>query len=274
MWGHAALFLFGCDIHAARMSCRINRRVPFAATVAAVVLATAASCGPAPAATESSAASISAPEPGPAPAATDTRTIRVTAIGQAEGTPDAVVLMLGVEVTGTSTAEALSTLAARATTLTTFLRQYGIDDADVATTGLWAYPLYGDYSGTSPEVTGYQAGETFSVKVTDLGAAAPLLDGATFAVADALRLQGLSWVIDDSDALQRQARTAAIEQARRHAAELADAGGLRLGSILAIDEGGASTGSGYSGDMAAEGLPLAPGSATVSVQVTVTFAAE
>ncbi len=253
------------------------RRTPLLACAVAVLLATAASCGP-----ERSASDTTATTATLAPLTTSTtttsstsdqRTIRVTALGQAEGTPDALVLMLGVEVFGTSTAEALSTLAAKATTLTAFVRQYGIDDADVQTTGLWAYPMYGDYSGNMPAVSGYQAGETFSVKVDDLTAAAPLLDGATFAIADALRLQGLSWVIDDSEALQQRARLDAIDRARRKAEDLAAASGLTLGPILSIDESNGAAMSNYYGGAGMEAMPIAPGSLTVSTQVTITFAA-
>lgn len=259
------------------------RRTPLLACAVAVLLATAASCGPERSASDTTATTASTLTTATlAPLTTSTtttsstsdqRTIRVTALGQAEGTPGALVLMLGVEVFGTSTAEALSTLAAKATTLTAFLRQYGIDGADVQTTGLWAYPMYGDYSGDMPAVSGYQAGETFSVKVDDLTAAAPLLDGATFAIADALRLQGLTWVVDDSEARQQRARLDAIDRARRQAKQLATAAGLTLGPILSIDEANGNALSGYYGGAGMEAMPIAPGSLTVSTQVTITFSA-
>lgn len=256
-----------------------HRRTHLATCAAVIVLTTAASCGPERSASDTTAGTAATTvttlttTATTTPSTTDQRTIRVTALGQAQGTPDALVLMLGVEVFGTSTAEALSTLAAKAATLTAFLRQYGIDDTDVQTTGLWAYPFYADYSGAVPTVSGYQAGETFSVKVADLGAAAPLLDGATFAIADALRLQGLSWVIDDPSVLQQRARLEAIDDAEQQAAALASAAGLTLGPIVSVDESNGAAMTGYYGGAGMEAMPIAPGSLTVSTQVTITFAA-
>ena len=207
------------------------------------------------------------------PATTDPtpRTITVTALGSAEGSPDSLVLSLGVEVFGASTGEALANLAAKAGTLTKFLREYGIADADVQTTGLWAYPTYGNYSGVgAPSINGYQASETFSVRVADLAAAGPLLDGATFAITDALRLQGMAWEMNDDDALIHAARTDAIDRAERQANDLADTAGLTLGEIVAVDEAPASDQMLYA-SMSAEGIPFNPGSLTRFVLVTVTY---
>jgi len=207
------------------------------------------------------------------PATTDPtpRTITVTALGSAEGSPDSLVLSLGVEVFGATTGEALANLAAKAGTLTTFLREYGIADADVQTTGLWAYPTYGNYSGVgTPAINGYQASETFSVQVDDLAAAGPLLDGATFAITDALRLQGMAWEMNDDDALIHDARTDAIDRAERQAKDLADTAGLTLGEIVAVDEAPASDQMLYA-SMSAEGIPFNQGSLTRFVLVTVTY---
>ncbi len=199
------------------------------------------------------------------------RTVTVTALGSAEGSPDSLVLSLGVEVFGASTGEALANLAAKAGTLTEFLRQYGIADTDVQTTGLWAYPTYGNYSGVgTPSISGYQASETFSVRVDDLAAAGPLLDGATFAITDALRLQGMAWEMNDDDALIHDARTDAIDRAERQANDLADTAGLTLGEIVAVDEAPASDQMLYA-SMSAEGIPFNQGSLTRFVLVTVTY---
>lgn len=207
------------------------------------------------------------------PATSDptSRTITVTALGSAEGSPDSLVLSLGVEVFGATTGEALSSLAAKAGTLTEFLRQYGVADSDVQTTGLWAYPTYGNYSGVgTPAISGYQASESFSVRVADLAAAGPLLDGATFAITDALRLQGMAWEMNDDSTLVEAARADAFDRAERQATDLADTAGLALGEIVALDETPASDQMLYA-SMSAEGIPFNPGSLTRYVLVTVTY---
>jgi uncharacterized protein YggE len=72
---------------------------------------------------DAAAAEVTTTTPAP-PATSDPtpRTITVTALGSADGSPDSLVLSLGVEVFGASTGEALANLAAKAGTLTTFLR--------------------------------------------------------------------------------------------------------------------------------------------------------
>jgi uncharacterized protein YggE len=199
------------------------------------------------------------------------RSITVTALGSAEGSADSLVLTLGVEVFGATTGEALSSLAAKAGTLTEFLRQYGVADSDVQTTGLWAYPTYGNYSGAgTPPINGYQASETFSVRVADLAAAGPLLDGATFAITDALRLQGMAWEMNDDSTLDEAARADAFDRAERQATDLADTAGLALGEIVALDETPATDQVLYA-SMSAEGIPFNPGSLTRYALVTVTY---
>jgi uncharacterized protein YggE len=109
-----------------------------------------------------------------------------------------------------------------------------------------------------------------SVQVDDLAAAGPLLDGATFAITDALRLQGMAWEMNDDDALIHDARTDAIDRAERQAKDLADTAGLTLGEIVAVDETPASDQMLYA-SMSAEGIPFNPGSLTRYVLVTVTY---
>ena len=259
---------------------------PFALRSAAVLalLVTASACStlrsasdstgstsPSAVASEGSSTAATAAMP-PVSSVPGQRTITVTATGRAEGTADSLLLAVGVEVFGASTGEALAALTEKATALTDFFRQYGIADADVQTTGLWAYPMYGNYSGVgTPTISGYQASETFSVRVDDLAAADPLLDGATFTITDALRLQGMTMEVRDETALDDAARTDAIARADDQATVLADAAGLPLGEIVSIDE--STPGSQYLfGDASAEGIPFSPGTLTRTVQVRVTYA--
>jgi uncharacterized protein YggE len=207
----------------------------------------------------------------PAPSDPTPRTITVTAVGSAAGSADSLVLALGVEVFGAGTGEALTNLATKAGMLTEFLRQYGVADTDVQTTGLWAYPTYGTYTGVgTPPINGYQASESFSVRVDDLAAAGPLLDGAAFTINDALRLQGMAWEMSDDATVAHAARTDAIERAERQASDLADTAGLTLGEVVAVDETPASDQMMYS-SLSAQGIPFNPGSLTRYVQVTVTY---
>lgn len=210
-----------------------------------------------------------------APTTTDAvqRTITVTALGRATGRPGALALQLGVEVFGDGTGATLQALSSAAESLTDFMRDFGITDDDIQTSSLWASPNYGmPTSAGQPSITGYQASETFTVRIADIESAAVLLDGAAMAVGDAFRLHGLSWTLTDTDPLLAAARRDGVERARRQAGELADATGLTLGEVQTVT-GNAIDNPYLSYGPMAEGIPFNAGTQEVYTQVTVTFTA-
>ena len=84
--------------------------------------------------------------------------------------------------------------------------------------------------------------------------------------------------MQNADALQAEARTEAVADARARAEQLAQDTGLTLGDVLNIQEGVVS--GGYASYPAAEaafgigggGAPISSGELKVSVQVQITFA--
>ncbi len=224
-----------------------------------VVLATAAAVPVALGATASAAG-----------AASRSRTVTVTATGEARGTPDVADLVLGVSGRAGSAAEVMSRIADRAQKVIDSLRDGGVSDDDIQTADLSVQPVYDDH-GT---VTGYEASNTVSVRIHDLTKAGAIVDDAAAQAGDDIRVEGITFSIDDDSALLAAARTKATKRARAHAEQLASGADVEVGEVRSIREATSNMPLAYAADAAAKAAstPVVPGSQTISVRATVVFA--
>ena len=83
---------------------------------------------------------------------------------------------------------------------------------------------------------GFQVSQTLNVKVRDTKKAGDLLSGVGSLGASSV--SGLSFTIDDEDALQAEAREKAIEKARGKAEQLAGQLGVSLVRVVGFSEDG------------------------------------
>ena len=87
-------------------------------------------------------------------------------------------------------------------------------------------------------IAGYDVNNQLTVKVRDLSAIGEIIDGTTEAGGDLVRFQGVSFTIEDTKALQDQARTAAVQDLIAKATQVAALAGVELGSLVFITETG------------------------------------
>lgn len=200
-------------------------------------------------------------------------TITVRATGEAEGRPDLLTVVLGVQTRAASAQDALGQNNELATKLLERLREGGVQEQDVQTSGLSINPTYDNQGG----ITGYEVANTVTARLRDLTTAGSLIDAAASVAGDAIRIQGLSFSIDDTSELLGAAREDAVTRARRQAEQLASAADLRLGRVRSIEESPPATPPmPYAFDTATEGasaasVPLAPGSQELTLHLTVVF---
>ena len=123
-------------------------------------------------------------------------------------------------------------------------------------------------------MTGYEASNTVSVRIRDLGQAGAIVDAAAAKAGDDIRVQGITFSIDDDSELLAAARTKATKRARAQAEQLASGADVEVGDVRSITESTSSVPLAYAGDAAekAASTPVMPGSQTLSVQATVVFA--
>ena len=230
-----------------------------AGTVSATVLATVAALA--------ALASIAAP----AGAATATaRRITVTATGQAKGTPDIADVSIGVSARAKTAAAALDTANDRAAKVIAALQDGGVADEDLQTSGLSVMPTY----AVDGSIDGYEVSNSVTARLRDVAKAGEVLDAAARVAGDEIRVQGISFGIDDDSELLKTARQRAVKRARAQAEQLAEAAGVELGEVRTIDEGAPVVPfeSRSLGDVAASSVPIEVGTQALSIQVTVVYA--
>ena len=204
--------------------------------------------------------------------------ITVSGEGRVTGRPDTLTVNIGVLVLRDSVDQALADAAARAEAVIAAVRDAGVAEEDVQTTNFSVYPEY-DYRQSGQVLLGYRVSNQVEVKIRDLGRAGAIIDAAVAAGGDESVVQGVSFSLEDNEALVAAARTQAMDKALATAQQLADAAGVALGAPLSIvesfstqpppipyfeaaDEGGAERAT----------TPISPGELAVTVVVNVRYA--
>lgn len=173
---------------------------------------------------------------GHAPAQETPPSLMVTGEGRVSAPPDMARVTVGATAEDESAAAAMRAVSDIVTRLLASLDTAGIAPEDVQTETVSLDPRWHhDRDGSAPQITGYIASNTLSVRVRDLDALGGVLDRLLSDGAN--RLQGLSFDIADPAPLMDEARRNAVRDARRRAETLAKAAGVRLGRILSLRDG-------------------------------------
>ena len=200
--------------------------------------------------------------------------IVVAGHGEANGTPDTMMMTIGVQTTKPSAQEALDQNNQEATALENTLKSKGVAKKDMQTSNLSINQNY-DRHG---QITGYSVSNTVTITLHGLGKAGDVIDAGAGAVGNDITFNGISLSIDDTSGLLRVAREKAVKQAMAHAKQLADAAGMKLGTVRKIDDTGTvvPTPQYYNARAlaadAAAPTPIEAGSQQLSVDVSLTFA--
>jgi uncharacterized protein len=204
--------------------------------------------------------------------------ISVSGSGEASGTPDVAYINLGADTVAADVGEAVENANTEIAAIVAAITDLGVAAEDIQTTNFNVYPE--DKYDANGQMTGervYHVQNSLTVTVRDIAKVGDVIDAGLTAGADSVN--GLSFGIADSSALEQEARLKAVEDARQRGGQLAEAFGVSLGDAIIISE---VTGNSYpiplyaARDMAGMGgaadTQITPGQLQVSVQVTVTFA--
>lgn len=196
--------------------------------------------------------------------------IWVSGTGKASAAPDLAVVSLGVEAEADTAAEARASAAAAMTSVIEALKDAGVADADIQTrhfnispryqhveiercdeddggsAGMGAVNTEGEQEETSEKIcytvwenrlTGYSVSNQATVNVRNLDNTGSIIDEVAESAGDLVRINGVSFQIEDSQALEDQARTNAVSDLLRKAQMLAELSGVKLGSLVYLNEG-------------------------------------
>jgi uncharacterized protein YggE len=199
--------------------------------------------------------------------------ITVVGDGLVRAQPNTTTIRLGVEISARTPAEALGQARERAERVLQRLRERGIAEADLQTSGLNVFPIQGPGRDGPPDpsaITGYRGSAAVTAQVADVNQVGALLTAGI--EAGATSVQGLSFGLRDDSALRRQALVAAIADARPRAEAAAEAAGLTITGVRAIVEVPVGPPRGAAGGLGGGGGEgIAPGELGVAVRAQVTF---
>ena len=166
------------------------------------------------------------------------RTISVSGTGRVGVTPDLADLRLGVALTAKTVEAARAANATAMAGVIGALKELGIAPRDIQTTNLNLSPAY-DYSSNRnpPRLTGYALANTVAVTIRDLAKVGAVIDEAM--QAGATTVDSITFRVADSSAAERQAREAAVADARAKAEVFAAAAGVKITGVASIAESGA-----------------------------------
>jgi hypothetical protein len=214
----------------------------------------------------------------PLQAATVTRSISVTGQGEASGKPDQAEISAGVQTSAETVIEASRENQAVVARILEALDEQDIPEADIQTANysIWAEQNYNDPD--KERITGYRVSNMVNVKIKDIDKTGDVLAAVTNAGANSIN--GIHFSVADTDALEAQARQAAMADARARAEALAKLAGVELGEVLTISTSSMpefprpylASRAFEMADTQAPAPDIVPGQQSVSVQIHVMFA--
>ena len=202
------------------------------------------------------------------------RTITAVGTGSASASPDVATAQIGVETQSASPEDATRENEERMKTVVEALTAAGIDMKDIQTAyySLWAEQRYDPEKGQPTGEYIYHVSNSLSVKIRALSKVGAILSEAVEAGAN--NISGVSFSIEDTSALEMEAREKAVADAKARAESLAQLSGVELGEVVLVSEviGGpvpivmerAMGGGG--------GVSIEPGQLEVSMKVQMSFA--
>lgn len=168
-------------------------------------------------------------------------TIRLSATGTVRAAPDMATINTGVTTQAETAREALDANSAAMEDLVAALREAGLEDRDIQTSDFTVSPQYvysdqRDDNGYTlpPEIQGYQVSNSVTIIVRELEGLGAVLDQAVTVGANTIN--GITFAVDDSSALETEARELAVQEAIAKAETYASAAGVTLGAIESITE--------------------------------------
>lgn len=206
----------------------------------------------------------------------------LTVSGDAEvaAEPDLAVVRLGATAQAPAAATAQQQVNEVMQRAISAIREAGVPEKQIQTTGLSLQPVYShprrgspDEEPQEPKIIAYRASNTVRVEVDDIASVGPVIDAGIGAGAN--ELQGIFFELKDDTPQRAQALRQAVKSARHKADALAEAAGVRLLAIQHIQEGGVQIVSPMSHRAEAMAFeastPIQPGQVQVSASVTLTY---
>lgn len=208
------------------------------------------------------------------------RTITVVGEGKVKIKPDIARANIGVEVVKNSVKEASDANKVALEAVLAALKQQGIAEKDIQTSGFSiSADRFGPDGPLPEEKTNYHVSNNVSVVIRELDKVGAILDAAIEAGAN--NIYGIEFGLDNTDAAQTEARKEAVANAQTKAKELATLNGVTVGSVVSVSEVVGGNGGFYNASNFMQldramggggGTPVTPGELDLTMQLQVVYA--
>lgn len=202
--------------------------------------------------------------------------LSVSGEGSAEAAPDRAVITIGIKTHATDAQEAQAGNAAAAASIQQALKDLGIPDKDMQTRGYSFHPTYHYTEGRENDVSGYDATNSIIVTLRDTSLVGRAIDTALRHGAN--QISSLSFGMQDSQRLRKDALHAAVRDARDKADIIAASLGRRIIGIKNVSEStGSASARGYDFAMLAKSAndsfdtPIESGTVSLSATVHIDY---
>lgn len=211
------------------------------------------------------------------------RTVTVSAEGKINATPDIAMVRLSVVSKAPTVKQVTTDNNEKMSKIVDAVKSLGVEAKDITTSQYNLYPDYPDYQpGATRKIVGYNLTQEVTVKIRKLDTVDDVLDKATQAGAN--EVGALSFDIDDTGTVKKQAREQAFTKAREKAQEMAKFVGVNLGRVVTFLEDATYNPPVYANfamdakreavGVAAPAPAIEPGSKELNVTVSVTYEIE
>jgi len=203
--------------------------------------------------------------------------IWVTGEGKVTVVPDVAILNLGVEAQAATVAEAQRQAAEAMDAVMKELDKQGVAKKDIKTQQYSIYPVK-RWEKEQEILIGYRVTNMLTAKIRKVDNTGIIIDAVVRAGEDYIRINGISFIVDDPASYYGEARKKAMADAAAKAEQLADLGGVKLGKPIYINESG-----GYipiireyqmkaeAGPVPAPTPPISPGETEIRLTVQVVY---
>ncbi|MDD4985011.1 MAG: SIMPL domain-containing protein [Dehalococcoidales bacterium] len=203
--------------------------------------------------------------------------IWVNGQGEVEAVPDVATVWLGVEAEDVTVAAAQEKAASAMNEVMAALKNSGIADEDIRTEQFSIQRITRwDYDREEEIVDGYRVSNMVTAKVREVDQAGPIIDTVVLAGGDFIRVNNISFSIDDPKTYQEEARALAVADAKAKAENMASLAGVELGKVTYISESGGYYPVVYRDYVVEEAsapapTPIEPGELTISISVQIAY---
>ena len=201
--------------------------------------------------------------------------LSVVGTGVATGVPDQCRLQIALNCVADNPADALTMCAELASKAIAAIGEVELEQGDVQTVGISVQDFFDKREQRVAAKVGiYQ----LDVRLQPIVGVGSILEVLGTIAGDSLQVNGFQLSVRDPEPLRSEARRSAVRDATRKASELSQAAGIRLGSILTLEDDNARSWPGVARTMAfaasssGQALPIEPGEVSAVSSVTITYA--